>query len=66
MSSTRLDVSNRKKSSKSDWVFIEKLARLDSQLFYRVETFLSRAIPPYLTIRVRLGTLVGDGECLFG
>ena len=66
MSSTRLDVSNRKKSSKSDWVFIEKLARLDSQLFDRVETFLSRAIPPCLTIRIRLGTLVRDGECLFG
>ena len=66
MSSTRLDVSIRKKSSKSDWVFIEKLARLYSQLFDRVETFLGRAIPPCLTIRIRLGTLVRDGECLFG
>jgi hypothetical protein len=50
----RLDLGNRKKSSKSDWVFIEKLARLYSQLFDRVEAFLGRAIPPCLTIRIRL------------
>jgi len=36
----RLDLSNRKNSSKSDGVFKEKIACLDSQLFDRVETFL--------------------------
>jgi len=39
MYSTRFASSNRKKSSKSGWVLIEKLSGLDSQLFDGIEPF---------------------------
>lgn len=60
MDSTPFDSSNRKKSSKSGWVFIEKLSGLDPQPLDFIEPLFRRPLSPRPAIRLGLRFLVGD------
>ena len=60
MYSTPFDSSNRKKSSKSGWVFIEELSGLDPQPLDFVEPLFRRSPSPCPAIRFGLRFLVGD------
>jgi len=60
MDSTPFDSRNRKKSSKSGWVFIEKLSGLDPQPLDFIEPLFRRPLSPSPAIRLGLRFLVGD------
>ena len=62
MESTPFDSSNRKKSSKSDWVFIEELPGLDPEPLHLVEPLLGRAGFPETTALFGLLSMIGDAQ----
>jgi hypothetical protein len=66
MYSTPFDSSNRKKSSKSEWVFIEVLSRLHSEPLDLVEPLLRRARAPGPTVLLGLRRGVCDAELFHG